>query len=159
MQILRAAIDQKIVIENLMQLYLHDMSEFADDTPDTEGKFSLGTYFDLYWSEAGRFPYIAIVEGELIGFALIRQLSPAIHSVAEFFILRSSRQRGLAKEFATGLFNLHKGEWRVAELENNLPAQGFWRSVIDSLTKGDFHEVWSSSDPKGPMQIFDNATC
>ena len=40
--------DQTNIIENLMQLYLHDLSEFEDLDMDSKGNFLMNQYFDLY---------------------------------------------------------------------------------------------------------------
>ena len=143
-------------VANLMQLYSHDLSEYQEAPLDDRGLFRLGPCFDTYWEEPGRDPFLILVDTELAGFAFIRELAEQSYSVAEFFIASRFRCSGVGKVAVRGLFDKFRGNWQVAELEKNLPAQRFWRAVIDDYTGGEFTEQWSDVDPKGPMQVFTN---
>src|SRR5260370_31815996 len=77
-------------IANLLQLYLHDFSEFAAvGTPhgevDAEGRFAYAR-LDDYWREDGRVALTIEADARLAGFALINRWSalnrPLDHSVA-----------------------------------------------------------------------------
>ena len=52
-------------VANLMQLYLYDICEYEDGTLDEGGLFDLGHYFDLYWIEAERHPFLIWDRGVL----------------------------------------------------------------------------------------------
>jgi predicted acetyltransferase len=155
-QIQPATPQERHVLANLMQLYLYDLSEYEEGSVDSRGLFRPDEYFDRYWTEAGRHPFLIRVDGRLAGFALVREVEPGTVSVAEFFILRGRRRVGVGAAAAIGLFDLFRGTWRVAEQERNLPAQLFWRRVIGQYTDGKFSEEWSKGEPCGPMQVFDN---
>ena len=114
----------------------------------------LDSYFDVYWLDAQRYPFKVMVNGEVAGFALVRELEPYVHSIAEFFILRRHRGSGVGRSAAFSLFDRFPGTWHVAEDENNAPAQRFWRRVINEYSDGTFEEAWSESQPTGPEQIF-----
>ena len=143
-------------VANLMQLYSHDLSEFQQAPLDDKGLFGLGPDFDIYWEEPGRYPFLILVDTELAGFAFIRALTEQTYSVAEFFIARRFRRSGVGAVAAKYLFDKFRGNWQVAELEKNLPAQQFWRTVIGDYTGGEFTEQWSAKDTIGPMQVFTN---
>lgn len=143
-------------IANLMQLYLYDICEFEDSPLGRNGLFDLGNYFDLYWVEAERHPFLILADEQLVGFALVREIVEGTFSVAEFFIRRGCRGSGVGAIAATELFDRFRGTWKVAELERNVPAQRFWRRVISEYTDGRFSEEWSEAEPRGPMQIFSN---
>ena len=145
---------QKAALSKLMQLYLHDLSEFDGFLPDPSGSYATDPYFDRYWIEPQRHPYLIYHDSTPIGFALVRELAPDIHSIAEFFILRSARGKGNAPAAANILFDMHPGEWHIAQPEKNIPAQAFWKSVITKRTNGDYEETWSNALPIGPKQIF-----
>lgn len=151
-----AALEAKPIVANLMQLYSHDLSDYQNAAVNDRGLFGLGSYFDIYWTEAGRHPFLIWVDGKLAGFAFIRELGEATFSMAEFFITRNFRRSGIGARAVTELFDRFPGEWQVAEIDKNIPAQRFWRRVISEYTNGDFSEVWSESDPIGPMQTFNN---
>lgn len=151
-----ALADQKSkeVIYNLFQLYRYDMSEFTLDTPNHMGRYSYGKYFEHYWTEENRYPYLIVYSEKICGFALIREISDNCFSIAEFFILRNYRLKGVGKDVAFKLFDLHQGEWHVSQDKDNYSAQKFWRRVIGLYTNGKFQEGWSSATPEGPKQIF-----
>lgn len=156
MQIIKSDPSNRSVIENMMQLYLHDLSPFTNELPDKNGLFSLGKYFGLYWEEHDRFPYILFHNDQPIGFALVREIGLQSHSIAEFFVLKAYRKQGLATKFAHDVFRRHPGDWSVAQLESHVTAQSFWHNTISSYTKGQFTQTWSNSQPCGPKQTFES---
>ncbi len=151
-----SAMDHKPVVVNLMQPYIHDLSEFAGDQLGEDGRFELGQYFDRYWIEPQRHPFLIRADGALAGFALVGRLTSeqSFHSMSEFFIARKYRRSGVGRDAAFQLFSTFPGKWRVAQDEGNRPAQAFWRRIIDEFTNGEFAEEWSDAQPKGPCQVF-----
>ncbi len=61
-------------------------------------------------------------------------------SIAEFFVMKKYRRKGIGKSVAHQIFNLHKGTWEVFQKESNKPAQLFWNKIITNYTKGNFTE-------------------
>lgn len=151
-----AGASQRETIANLMQLYLYDMSAYVDGPLDERGLFPLGPHFDAYWSEEDRYPFLIWFGEEPVGFALVREVASGTFQIAEFFVRSGRRRAGVGAQAAKALFESFRGTWRVAELENNGPAQRFWRRVIEDYTNGRFSEGWSQAQPKGPMQVFSN---
>jgi predicted acetyltransferase len=155
-QLQHALIDEMDVVANLMQLYSHDLSSYQPAPVDDNGLYGLGPYFDVYWSEEGRYPFLIRADDQLAGFAFVRKLDATTYAIAEFFIMRRFRRSGVGTEVARELFDKFRGRWEVAQMEKNLPAQHFWRTIIADYTSGDFSEAWSDTDPIGPMQVFSN---
>jgi predicted acetyltransferase len=160
-ELTKATLSEKPVLANLLELYLHDFTEYdgADVGPD--GRFGYD-FLDAYWTEAARTPLVARVDGNLAGFALLKRGStllndPDIMHVSEFFIMRKYRRRGAGSETARRMFDLFPGRWEVSEMAANLPAQAFWRKVIGAYTSGRFEErQWDNARWRGPVQWFDN---
>lgn len=153
-----ASLEDKTLLRNLMELYAHDLSEFDQCDVDSHGLFGY-KYLDHYWTESGRYPFLVRVDGRLAGFVLVRTLDESnanpTRSIAEFFILRKYRGKGIGKIVAHRIFNMFPGQWSVAQLDNNQPAQSFWRKVISKCTQGNFQETWSDTEEwKGPIQTF-----
>lgn len=149
-----ATAQEKSTLRNLMQAYRHDLSEFNGALPETDGLYSLGNYFDDYWIESTRYPYKIEAGTRLAGCALVRELAPNVHSIAEFFVLRPFRTGGIGRQAANLLFELHPGEWHISQDEENLPAQNFWKKIVGEITNGDYRDDWSTSNPRGPKQVF-----
>lgn len=153
-----ASLEDKSILRNLMELYAHDFSEFDQCDVDEHGLFGYSR-LDHYWTEPGRYPFLVRVEGKLAGLVLVRTLDESkaepVRSIAEFFILRKYRHQGIGKVAAQRIFDKFPGQWSVAQVENNFPAQAFWRKVVAEYMQGDFHEIWSNDDEwKGPIQTF-----
>lgn len=140
-----------------MELYLYDLSRIDGRTPGADGTFGY-SYFDAYWKERGRHPYLIRAEGKWVGFALVNKWSPlpgADWAVAEFFILAPYRRRGIGERAARAVFARHKGIWHVTQRRENRAAIAFWRKVIGRLTSSRYKEVNVRSDLwAGPVQIF-----
>lgn len=122
------------IVANLFQLYAHDFSEFHSVEPGPDGRFGYPD-LPLYWNEPGRYPFLIKVDGKLAGFALIRKLSPmagsdAIWDMAEFFVLRAYRRRGVGMEAACSLCRQFPGPWQVRVMRTNQTAHRFWQRAI-----------------------------
>jgi len=143
MLLTKASYQQKQIINNLMQFYMYDFSEFVNLDIEADGFFAAYKNLDDYLNDENRFPYIIQNEERPIGFALVRLIESdqrSYYSIAEFFVLKKYRKKGIGKQIATQLFNLHKGLWEVFQRESNKPAQLFWSNVIGAYTKGNFTE-------------------
>jgi predicted acetyltransferase len=86
------------------------------------------------------------VDGEIAGLVLIMKGSrisgdPQIWDVAEFFIVRRHRRRGIGAAAAAEVWRCLPGAWEVRVLEGNLPARAFWKSAIGSFTDAWREEV------------------
>jgi len=160
-QIKEASIEQKPVLERLYQLYLYDFSEFEGSDVNQDGLFEY-KYLDLYWTEANRFPFLIYVEDKIAGFVLIKsraclQEKREIKEVGEFFVMRKYRRQGIGKMVVFYIFDKFPGKWEVRQMNANIAAQRFWRSVIGEYTEGNFTETILNNELwHGPVQTFDN---
>ena len=139
------------VLANLLELYIHDLSEaFAVDIR-ADGRF--GYNVGRYWNEPDRrYPFLIRANGRLAGFALIQRGSPATDDpadldIAEFFVLRRHRRSGVGRLAARQLWDRMPGHWVVRVSNGNLPALPFWRAVIEDYTGGAFSEEQRPGSP------------
>lgn len=140
--------ERKSTVENLVQLYLHDFSEFAaigtgHGEVDEEGRFPY-RWLDSYWREEGRLPFTIQADDHLAGFALINRWSalarPLDQAVAEFFVLRKYRRSRVGSRAAQLLFARCPGQWEVPVAWYNQPALSFWRKVVAAAADGPVEE-------------------
>ncbi len=147
---------EKFVLRQLVELYQYDFSEFTGEDVNEHGFFEY-EYLDHYWTEEGRAAFFVRIGGKLAGFALIRDVleedGQMTHSLAEFFILRKYRKLGIGLTAAFALFDRFPGRWKVGQVDENQPAQVFWRKVITEYTNGKFEEIYNP-DWGGPIQSF-----
>ncbi len=162
MQVKEASIQQKPILERLMQLYLYDFSEIHPGDVNQDGIFEY-TYLDSFWSEPDRFPFLIYVDDKLAGFVLAAeysylQVTRETRCIAEFFVMRKYRRQGVGKKAAFQTFDMFPGKWEVGQIRANVAAQGFWRSVIGEYTSGQFTETDLDNERwQGPILSFDNS--
>jgi len=149
--LVRASESDEGTLRNLLHLYIHDFSEFLGMKPSEEGWFSYPA-LPLYWSEPNRAAFFVRSEGGLVGFALVSQGSvvsgdAAVFDLAEFFVVRGVRRRGVGQAAAHDLFRSKPGEWEIRVAEYNVPAQRFWRNVIERYSGGRYKiDMWTRDD-------------
>lgn len=141
LSITSATEDEKPIVARLLQLYLHDFSEFSE--PDDQYGLTDGSgvfpydHLDSYWHDAHREAVLFRTGANLAGFALINDWSPSGRrmdkAIAEFFILRKFRRTSLGTQAATQIFQRNPITWEVAIADYNLPALTFWQSVAATL--------------------------
>jgi predicted acetyltransferase len=139
-----ATLEHKPAIARLVELYQYDFTEFVDVDVNEEGSYAY-RYFDEYWTEAERHPFLFRVDGNIAGFAFVRAGAP--HDMAEFFVLRKYRGRGVSVAAARAVFARFPGEWQVRELAANTRATAFWRKAIPVPFTEDTND-------QGPVQHF-----
>ncbi|HEY3594816.1 MAG TPA: GNAT family N-acetyltransferase [Polyangiaceae bacterium] len=149
------------VLANLFQYYAYDMTEIVDIAVDPDGRFVVPS-LDAYWSDSWRHPYIVRAAGNLAGFALLQKRSRITGDentwdVAEFFVMRKYRRRGVGEAVAARLFDAFRGRWEVRQMRANHAAIAFWRRVISTYTQGHFsEELYDDHRWRGPVQSFEN---
>ncbi|SFM14287.1 Predicted acetyltransferase [Paenibacillus sp. 1_12] len=153
----KVAYEQKSILRQLLELYKYDFSEYELDDVNEQGLYDY-KYLDYYWTEDGRHAFFIRVDEKLAGFALVRALGvnaegEDIHSMAEFFVMKKYRRRGVGNKAAIRLFDLLPGNWKVGQVENNAPSQLFWRKIIAEYT-GHSYVEGRRDDCDGPLQTF-----
>ena len=130
LEVISATAEQQPVLANLLELYAHDFSEFHQVALNDDGRFG---YADLprYWSDPGRYPFLVKVDGQLAGFVLVKRGSelsgsPTVWDMAEFFVVRGHRRRGVGTKVAHDIWRRFPGRWEVRVMESNRAAHHFW---------------------------------
>ncbi len=137
-EVVRALPEQQSVLANLLELYAHDFSEFAAMEIKDDGRFGYPR-LPLYWIEPHRHPFLIKADGQLAGFIFVQQESQVsgdrkVWDVAEFFVLRSKRRRGVGIEAAHQVWRKFRGRWEVRVVWHNQAAQEFWRNAVSEFT-------------------------
>jgi predicted acetyltransferase/ADP-ribose pyrophosphatase YjhB (NUDIX family) len=125
------------VVEELWQLYQHDLSEFRHSAPGLDGRFAparLASYAE--GGRGDRVTYLARLGEVPCGFAMVRGVGGEVRVMGEFFVTRSTRGRGTAASFAGDVLRRHPGGWEIAFQEENPRAAAFWRRLTDDLLSG-----------------------
>lgn len=131
-----ATIDDYPTIQNMARFYVYDMSEYMGFEPDWEMPEN-GLYecidFKKYWGTPDTYPFLIRYGDELAGFAIIDKKgseSSIDYNIAQFFILRKFKGRGIGRYVAHQCFEQFPGIWEVMVMPENTGAYQFWRSTI-----------------------------
>jgi predicted acetyltransferase len=133
-ELLPASREHESILANLLELYVHDFSEFYPLELGADGRFGY-QHLPLYLSEPNRYPFLVKVDGKLAGFAFVKRApgvarSGEIWDMAEFFIVRAYRKRGIGRRVAGAVWERFPGLWEVRVMESNRAARGFWMKAV-----------------------------
>jgi GNAT superfamily N-acetyltransferase len=103
-ELVPASSKQESILANLLELYAHDFSEFHDLELGIDGRFGYRS-LSLYWSDPDRHPFLIAIDGKLAGLTLVKRGSEfsgnqTVWDMAEFFVIRAYRRRGIGTQIA-----------------------------------------------------------
>ncbi|HKU38185.1 MAG TPA: GNAT family N-acetyltransferase [Polyangiales bacterium] len=154
----RATESDGALLANLLELYIHDLSEAFAIEVGPDGRFGYDR-LAAYWAEPERrFAYIIRNGPAIAGFALACVGSPAsddptVLDVAEFFVLRRHRRLGVGQRAAHLLWDSLPGSWIVRVSTGNPRGLAFWPAAIQLYTQGDWNEK-SLPGNRHPWKVF-----
>jgi predicted acetyltransferase len=146
-----------VLLSNLLELYIHDLSEVFPVELGVDGRFGYAK-LGLYWSEPERrFPFVVECDGGVAGFVLVTRGSPVtddpeVFDVAEFFVMRRYRRASVGRRAATLLWERFPGKWTVRVSEGNRGALPFWSGVVAELAPG--ATVFERPGAPHPWRVF-----
>ncbi len=138
-EVIKASIEQKPILANLLELYAYDFTEFWDFDIGDDGFYG---YKDLplYWTQLTRFPYLIYVDKKIAGLIFVQKGSPVsndeiVWDIAEFFVMRKYRRYHVGTVAALKIWEQFKGPWQVRVLVENQIACSFWLEAIKKFTQ------------------------
>ena len=145
-------------LANLLELYVHDLSEIFGLAPGEDGRFGYER-LPLYFTEQTRFPFLIRYGGKLAGFAFVTRGSPASDDpealdVAEFFVLRGYRRFGVGRRAALQLWSRMPGNWLVRVSQANRAGIPFWEATVREHTGGSYRVTERPGNPS-PWRVFE----
>jgi predicted acetyltransferase len=136
------------VLDNLFELYAYDFREQMQLQLKASGRFEL-LPGDVWWTREDHFAYFIKLRGELGGFALVRAglrvtNAPHVMDLAEFFVLRGLRGKGIGRSAAHALFRAFPAPWEVRVRRTNIAAMQFWSRVAEGRLRQPVSSSFSS---------------
>lgn len=132
------AADRRAVAQ-LWQLYAHDLSEFRDSRPNTQGRFRTGR-LPAYFDDPDNAGFVITSSGHLAGFAFVMGVLRPPRHIGDFFVVRSYRRQGLGYAAARELLDRYPGPWEIGFQVENRGAPDFWRRVATDVVGTQWHE-------------------
>jgi predicted acetyltransferase len=112
------------------------LGEFGDRQPDMLAR---------WFSDDSSHPLVILKEDAPVGFALVSR--PPLNlrhqldfRMAEFYVRKNARRRGIGQDAACLIFRRFAGRWEVLEYQRNQGAVAFWRSVVSEFAQGRYRE-------------------
>ncbi len=134
MRIERVTEKDRSLLSELMQEYLHELSDFYDLSKDEQGRY-LYRWFDSYFTSDHRQAYLFYVQDEVIGFAMINHHCfidrPADWCLSEFYVCSFCQGKGYGTKAMKLLLKQMPGTWQLKYSLSNTKAVHFW----DKLAK------------------------
>ncbi len=122
-EVVKASIEQKPLLANLLELYSYDFTEFCDFDIGDNGFYG---YEDLplYWTESTRYPYLIYVDEKIAGFIFVQKGSPVsndrtVWDISEFFVMKKYKRNGIGTSAVFKIWEQFKGSWQVRVLVDN----------------------------------------
>jgi predicted acetyltransferase len=154
-----------VLLSNLVEFYIHDLSAiFAHVKLGEDGRYGYPELTSYLSGESSRWTFVIRHDGRVAGFVLARRGSPAsddpsVLDIAEFFVLRQFRARGIGRAAATLLWNRMPGSWTIRASVGNPDAIRFWRDVVTKYTGQRATEsVRSIGGSEWVVHCFDNSS-
>lgn len=157
-KLLSATLEDYPIIQNMASYYAYDISEYMGWAQENDGTHRIGIDFIKYWQAKNTHPFIIKYQDELAGFVIIdSNVSDSSNdfNMAQFFILRKFKGKGLGRHIAFHCFDKFIGKWEVFVMQKNEGAYRFWRNIIKSYTHHQFNEYTRTVGQTSIRNIFE----
>ena len=135
-------------IESIYRDYLNDLAPLGTGVFPTLPEFGHREPDQLasWFADSSAHLLTVLKDDKPVGFAMVRggQMLPGRgavdFSMAEFFISRPWRRRGVGQEAVRLILDRFAGRWHIMEYLRNPAAVAFWRQVVSAYTAGAYQE-------------------
>ena len=83
--------------------YLTELSEFDPDIKFDDNGKPIYNWFDCYWTDKDRFPFYFLVDNQIAGLALIRELGNMLYNLQNFMSVLNFEKMAML----CGFYKLH----------------------------------------------------
>jgi len=159
----RGAARDREWIESVYRDYLDDLSPLNTGVFSTtslgEIGYSTTDQLSRWFGDASVNPLVILRGTELVGFAMVARGAatagrpPVDYRMAEFFVSRTHRRRGIGQLAVELILNRFAGRWEITEYLRNPVAVSFWRRVVTNYTKGRYQERVTNGEVR---QVFES---
>ncbi|ELQ07100.1 hypothetical protein A986_24556 [Pseudomonas fluorescens BRIP34879] len=127
------------LIRNLYQYYAYESSDWEQEDVEADGRFYIhDEHLSRYWQDPQwSANLLLLVDGCIAGFMLIEgsELGMDALELADLFILKRYRRRGIGRAIATQVLCSGEANWLVRFYDQDEVSQAFWRTVLDYLPR------------------------
>lgn len=139
LELIATSPDEIELIRNLYQFYAYESSDWEQEDVEVDGRFYIhDEHLARYWEEPQWSANLILADGFIAGFMLIeRSELPGMEALelADLFILKKYRRRGLGRALATEVLMNPAHAWLVRFYREDEAALAFWRAVFEALPR------------------------
>ena len=150
-------------IEGVYRDYLDDLSPLNtgvfSNTSLGEIGYSTTDQLARWFGDSSVTPLVILRGNDPVGFAMVARggaepgRSPVDYRMAEFFVERAQRRRGIGRLAVELILNRFAGRWEITEYLRNPVAVSFWRRIVANYTQGRYQERVNNGEVR---QVFDS---
>lgn len=133
LRVVLAKDEQKELTKAYLNEYLTELSEYDQDIKFDDEGLPIYRWFDFYWNDKGRYPFLFYVDDDVAGIAFVRRLGENSYEIAEFYVVPKFRGSGNALWFAGEIANKLNGEISFSTRLVNKRAMGFWSKFASAF--------------------------
>ena len=137
MKLERVELKDKKILDNLIQLYLHNLSANFKIDFDSKTGLYINEDTNKYFTDDKEVALFIKEEDNILGFILL-YLSDNENIVQELFILNNYKRQGYGRKSITEVFNKYKGNWCIKVVPCTPNSENFWINTVNEYTKGKF---------------------
>ena len=148
-KLIRIESKDKSILQNLFQLYMHDITASLPMDVNDHGLFEYN-YIDSYFTEENRYAYLIYIDNKIGGFVLIdddfmvldKKNDLPCYNFSEMFILNAYKKKGYGEIIVKQIFDMYKGNWEIKPVPRSEGAKKFWLKVVKNYTNDNFSEKY-----------------
>jgi predicted acetyltransferase len=144
----------RAVLENLGQLYRHDLSEAYGHLPNADGTFN-NRRLDSFRTgvDPEHRAWLITVAGKLGGFVMTKPADDGATSIADFFVVRALRRTRVGQEAARLAIAQYPGRWRIGFQSYNPGAPRFWSLVATDARRRNLDHLHNLIENTGTATV------
>lgn len=131
----KVELKDKIKLERLLELYLHDLSLYFPlpfNSEECKYDYNLDKYF------IDNYAYFIKDNNNILGFILIDDNKNNNYEVSEIFILNNYKRNNIGGISISKIFDIYRGNWTIKAVPNSIPAEAFWIKIVSNYTNGNY---------------------
>ncbi len=128
----RVSESDRYKLENLLQLYLHELSYYfpADYDPNTcTYKYNIDKYFK------DNYAYFITMNNNIYGFILLDDNKNHNYEISEIFVVNAYKFKKIGEIAVNKIFDKYHGNWTIKAVPSSPLAEAFWDKTISNYTK------------------------
>lgn len=149
---------KRTLMKKYFDEYLVELSAFDENIKFDDDGTPIYKWFEFYWNNARRYPFFLLVDNEVAGICLVREVGEKAYEIAEFYVVPKFRGGDNAMWFARQIASKFDGEIEFSTRHKNKRAIAFWTKFANTYKTYTFSEdnEWENWTIKSHLPLTHN---